>query len=390
MELIYLDHNATTPLHPEVKRTIVDSLDIFGNASSLHPFGIDARRRVEQARKRVLSILNATEGQVIFTSSGSEANNLALKGLICRGEKCRHTVCNVQQFHYITSQIEHPSVHQTFYCLSHMGADVTYLPVDGFGRVNPDDVRRALKPNTVLISIMMGNNEVGTLQPIREIGTIARESDVAFHVDAVQAVGKLPIDVDAMHIDLLSLSGHKLNAPKGIGALYARNSMALCPLIHGGHQELNLRAGTENTLGIFALDKALAIALIDGETEAAESRKLRDLMHNKLTESLTGVHLNGHPTQRLPGTLNLSFDRIDGAAILEMLAMQGIAVSSGSACSSGEESPSHVLMAMGLPPEKARSAIRISFGLGNTEDQVQAAAAILIRTVEKLRTLSPL
>jgi len=203
-------------------------------------------------------------------------------------------------------------------------------------------------------------------------------------------VGKLPISVDEMNIDLLSLSGHKLNAPKGIGALYARQAMTLCPLIHGGHQELNLRAGTENTLGIFALGKALEIALTDGQAEAAHSKHLRDTMFRKLSEKLDGIHLNGHPEQRLPGTLNISFDRIDGAAILEMLAMQGIAVSSGSACSSGEESPSHVLTAMGLPPEAARSAIRISFGLGNTDDDVEKAAGLIVQTVSKLRALSPI
>ncbi|HPQ40905.1 MAG TPA: cysteine desulfurase family protein [bacterium] len=390
MELIYLDHNATTPLHPDVKQTIIDSLDVYGNASSLHPFGFEARTRVEAARKRVLNILNATEGQVIFTSSGSEANNLALKGLVCAGRQCRHTLCNAQNFHYITSQVEHPSVYQTFRCLKHLGADVTYVPVDRYGMVDPDDIRAAIQPNTVLVSVMMGNNEVGTIQPIREIGAITRQEEIAFHVDAVQAVGKLPISVDEMNIDLLSLSGHKLNAPKGIGALYARQAMTLCPLIHGGHQELNLRAGTENTLGIFALGKALEIALTDGQAEAAHSKHLRDTMFRKLSEKLDGIHLNGHPEQRLPGTLNISFDRIDGAAILEMLAMQGIAVSSGSACSSGEESPSHVLTAMGLPPEAARSAIRISFGLGNTDDDVEKAAGLIVQTVSKLRALSPI
>lgn len=390
MELIYLDHNATTPLHPDVKQTIIESLDVYGNASSLHPFGFEARNRVESVRKSVLNILKATEGQVIFTSSGSEANNLALKGLVCADQQCRHTLCNTRQFHYITSQVEHPSVYQTFRCLKHLGGEVTYVPVDHYGMVDPDDIRKAIKPNTMLVSVMMGNNEVGTIQPIREIGAITRERGIAFHVDAVQTVGKLPFSVDDMNIDLLSLSGHKLNAPKGIGALYARKTMALCPLIHGGHQELNLRAGTENTLGIFALGKALQIAMEHGEEEAAHARLLRDKMHRRLMDTLDGIHLNGHPEERLPGTLNLSFDRIDGAAILEMLAMQGIAVSSGSACSSGDEAPSHVLTAMGIPQETARSSIRISFGLGNTDAEIDKASTIIIETVEKLRALSPL
>lgn len=390
MRLIYLDHNATTPLRPEVKQVIIDSLDVFGNASSLHPFGFEARSRVERVRRQVLEILHTSEGQVIFTSSGSEANNLALKGVICTGGLCRHSICQTDSMHFITTAIEHPSVYQTANCLKAQGADVTYLKVDSTGNVDPEDLRRAIRPNTVLVSVMLANNEVGTILPIADLGSIAHEHGIPFHVDAVQAVGKIPVDVDRMHIDLLSLSGHKLNAPKGIGALYARKTMLLCPLIHGGHQELNLRAGTENTLGIFALGKSLEIAMKEGLEEAAHVRALRDQLHNLLLEKLDGVHLNGHPTLRLPGTLNLTFDRIDGAAILEMLAMNGIAVSSGSACSSGEESPSYVLTAMGLSPEKARSAIRMSLGYGNTEQEIREAADIIVQTVNRLRTLSPL
>jgi len=390
MELIYLDHNATTPLHPEVKNTIVESLDIFGNASSLHSYGFESRQRVEQVRSQVLEILKTTEGQVIFTSSGSEANNLALKGLICKETNCKHNACRAENFHYITSEVEHPSVYQTSACLSHLGSDVTYLPVDKYGMVDPEAVRKSIQPNTIMISIMMGNNEVGTIMPTKEIGLVAHEHGIAFHVDAVQAIGKIPIDVNDMKIDLLTLSGHKLNAPKGIGALYARKTMSLCPLIHGGHQELNLRAGTENTLGIFALGTALKICMESGIKKAETIKVLRDRMQKKLMENLDEIHLNGHPDLRLPGTLNISFDRIDGAAILEMLAMQGIAVSSGSACSSGEDKPSHVLTAMGLSPERARSAIRFSFGLGNTVEQVDKAADIVISTVNKLRKLSPL
>lgn len=390
MELIYLDHNATTPLHPEVKETIVETLDVFGNASSLHPFGFEARSKVENVRNQVLQILKASEGQVIFTSSGSEANNLALKGLVCGGSHCRHTLCNANDFHYITSSVEHPSVLQTFKCLQHLGATVTFLPVDKYGMIAPDDVAKAIRSNTILVSIMMGNNEVGTLMPIEEIGKITRDKGIAFHVDAVQAVGKEDIDVDRMNIDLLSLSGHKLNAPKGIGALYLRKTISLCPLIHGGHQELNLRAGTENNLGIFALGSALSVAQKEGLQEAERIRTLRDTLFSKINNGLTGVHLNGHPEKRLPGTLNLSFDKIDGAAILEMLSMHGIAVSSGSACSSGDDEPSHVLKAMGLTIEQARSAVRISLGHGNTREEVEKVAEIIISTVTRLRELSPL
>ncbi len=390
MRLIYLDHNATTPLRPEVKKVITDSLDVFGNASSLHPFGYEAKKRLEQVRKQVLDIIHATEGQVVFTSSGSEANNLALKGLVCTGTQCRHTLCESEGFHFITTEVEHPSVYQTASCLKHLGADVTYLPVDSSGMLDPETLEKSIQPNTVLISIMIANNEVGTIMPVKELGLIARKFGIPFHVDAVQAIGKVPVDVDEMNIDLLSLSGHKLNAPKGIGALYARQTMHLCPLIHGGHQELNLRAGTENTLGIFALGASLEAAMNHGPQEMEQIKKLRDQLHQKICEKLDGVHLNGHPEQRLPGTLNLRFDKIDGAAILEMLAMQGIAVSSGSACSSGSDNPSHVLTAMGLTPEKARSSIRISLGYGNTEEEINIAAKSIIDTVNKLRALSPL
>lgn len=390
MRLIYLDHNSTTPLKPEVKKTILDNLDVFGNASSLHPFGYEARKRVEEVRQRVFQSIHAREGHVIFTSSGSEANNLALKGIICTGNICRHTIGKATSFHLITSAVEHPSVFLTADCLKNLGSDVTFLPVDSDGMVDPQSLQRAIRPDTLLISIMMANNEVGTIMPAKELGAIAHEHGILFHVDAVQALGKIPVNVEEMNIDLLTLSGHKLNAPKGIGALYAKQTMRLCPMIHGGHQELNLRAGTENTLGIFALGTSLESAMRYGSGEAEKTRKLRDQLHQQLVNSLDGVHLNGHPEKRLPGTLNLRFDKIDGAAVLEMLAMQGVAVSSGSACSSGSEEPSHVLTAMGLPPEQARSSIRISLGYGNTEEDILMAADIIIQTVKKLRSLSPL
>ncbi len=390
MRLIYLDHNATTPLKPEVKKTIIDNLDVFGNASSHHAFGYEARKRVEDVRNRIIQIIGATDGHVIFTSSGSEANNLALKGIICTGNPCRHAIGKDTTFHLITSAVEHPSVYFTADCLKNLGATVTYLPVDAYGMVDPASLRQAIQPNTVLISIMMANNETGTIMPIEKLGAIARERGILFHVDAVQALGKIPVNIEEMNIDLLTLSGHKLNAPKGIGALYARQAIGLCPLIHGGHQELNMRAGTENTLGIFALGSSLDSAIKNGAQESNEIQNLRDRLHQRIENSLDGVHLNGHPDKRLPGTLNLRFDKIDGAAIVEMLAMQGIAVSSGSACSSDSEAPSYVLTAMGLTPEQARSSIRISLGYGNTEDDVMTAADVIVQTVKKLRAVSPL
>ncbi len=391
MKIIYLDHNATTPIHAEVKQTIVESLEVFGNASSHHTYGFAAREKIEEARVRLLGYLGASEGRIIFTSGGSESNNLVLKGLVCEGDTCARKGCvSGGRPHVITTKVEHPSVINTVSCLHRFGADVTTLPVDQYGILDPDDLIKAIRPSTVLVSVMFGNNEVGSIQPVEEIGKILRERNIAFHCDAVQAVGKIPMNVEKMKIDFLSISGHKINALKGIGALYIRKTMSLCPMIHGGAQELNLRAGTENTLGIIALDKAIEIAEKDNFRESARIQKLRDLFHEKLTSKLDGVHLNGHPEKRLPGTLNLSFDRIDSAAILEMISMLGIAASSGSACSSDEEEASHVLTAMGLPPEITRSALRFSLGYGNTEAEISKAADIIVDTVKKLRAVSPL
>ena len=391
MELIYLDHNATTPIHPEVKKSIIESLDIFGNASSLHPHGIQARELIENSRELLMKFLGADEGRIIFTSSGSESNNLVLKGLFCEGSSCALSqLRKLVRPHIITSSIEHPSVINTVECLKRAGTDVTFLPVDEFGMVDPEDLISAIKPSTVLVSIMMGNNEVGTVQPVKEIGRICHEREISFHCDAVQTVTKLPINVNELNIDFLSLSGHKINAPKGIGALYIRKEINICPLIHGGHQERNLRAGTENNLGIIALGKAIEIAFDRGENHNLETIALRDLLQQRLFEKLDGVLLNGHPTQRLPGTVNVSFDRIDGAAVLEMLAMLGISASSGSACSSGSGDVSHVLHAMGLKPERIRGAVRFSVGDGNTHEEIEHAADVIANTVTKIRALSPL
>ncbi len=390
MKEIYLDHNATTPLHPEVKQAIIDSLDIYGNASSLHNLGFEARAQIESARQKLLQSLGATEGRIIFTSGGSESNNLVIKGLVCEGSVCSRALSNHQRPHLITTAVEHPSVLHTVSCLNRIGADVSIVKVDSYGIVDPDDIIREIRPTTVLVSVMYANNEVGSIQPVLEIGKRLREYPIAFHCDAVQAMGKIPIDVDELNVDYLSLSGHKINAPKGIGALYIRRTMSLCPLIHGGHQELNLRAGTENTLGIIALAKALEIAARDRETEIQQIHALRDRLHHNIQRLLEGVHLNGHPEKRLPNTLNLSFDRIDSAAILEMMAMYGIGASSGSACSSGQESASHVLTAMGLAPERARSALRFSLGYGNTQEQIDIASEQIGSIVKRLREVSPL
>ncbi len=388
---IYLDHNATTPIHPLVKEKIIESLDIYGNASSLHPFGYKAREEIERTRSNLLEYLGNPGGRIIFTSGGSESNNLVLKGLVCEGAVCPKRFSEGGNPHVITTAVEHPSVLNTASCVNRLGADVTVIKTDHFGMVDPDDIRKAVRPNTVLVSVMYANNEVGTIQPVEEIGRILGERQIAFHCDAVQAVGKLPMDVGRFNIDYLSLSGHKINAPKGIGALYVRSPMSLCPLIHGGHQESNLRAGTENTLGILALGKAVEIMRKpDHEKHTRRILALRDLLEERIRAETDGVTLNGHREQRLPNTLNLSFDRVDGAAVLEMLAMRGIGASSGSACSSGDEAPSHVLSAMQVSPERSRSSVRLSLGYGNTEEEIVRAAETINDVIRRLRAMSPL
>ncbi|MBN1355327.1 cysteine desulfurase [bacterium] len=389
MKRIYLDHNATTPLHPEVKQAIIDSLDIFGNASSIHPFGIETREKIEAVRSDLMAFLGASSGKVIFTSGGSESNNVVLKSHIRQQTTCCGQA-NVDQPHVITTAIEHPSILNTVQCLRNLGADVTQVAVDRYGKVDPQDVIDTIRPNTILVSIMLANNEVGTIQPVEVIGRVLKEKGIVFHCDAVQAVGKIPVNVEDLNVDYLSISGHKINATKGIGALYLGSNLSLCPLIHGGHQELDFRAGTENTLGIIALGKAIEIAREHGPIEAERVRNLRDRFHRILVENLDGVYLNGHPEDRLPGTLNLSFDHVDGAAIVEMAGAMGVAASSGSACSSRETTPSHVLSAMGLPAVRLRSAVRFSFGYGNAEADIEEAAGRIVTIITRLRAISPI
>jgi cysteine desulfurase len=390
MRSIYLDHNATTPLHPEVKQCIVESLDLFGNASSAHPFGFEARDKIEAIRSSLLSYLGSDSGHLIFTSGGSESNNLVLKSHIRQQTVCCGGVQGEQAPHVITTAIEHPSILSTLICLRNLGAEITQVAVDKYGLVDPDDIFRAIQPNTILVSVMMANNEVGTIQPIAEIGKKLREKEISFHCDAIQGIGKLPVNVNDLFLDYLSISGHKINAPKGIGALYLGHNFMLCPLIHGGHQESNYRAGTENNLGILALGKAIEIAQRDGAEEFKKIKALRDRFHNAIMSKIDGVHLNGHPEQRLPGTVNLSFDRVDGAGIIEMAGTMGVAAASGSACSSMDEGPSHVLTAMNIAPERARSAVRFSMGYGNTPEDIDEAVERIDKVVSTLRAISPL
>jgi len=389
MKEVYLDYNATTPIHPAVAQAITDSLNLFGNASSHHGFGQKVREEIESSRQVLAEFIGASPDELIFTSGGSESNNLVIKGVTCEGVICKPTNAKMGR-HVITSQIEHPSIMNTAKCLESTGYRFTFVPVDSYGMVDPTEVEKAITRNTILISIMLGNNEVGTLQPIVEIGKIARERDIFFHTDAVQALSKVPIDVGQLGVDFLSLSGHKLYGPKGVGALYIRKGAHVCPLVHGGHQEQGRRGGTENTLGIIGLGKAIEVARQEMEEETTRIRALRDKLWEGISSSIDDVKLNGHLTERLPSTLNVSFKYVEGESILYRLAGLGIAVSTGSACSSGSLDPSHVLVAMGIPHEMAHGSIRFSLGLNNTDDDIDYVLEHLPRVIQDLRDMSPL
>ncbi|MCD6336468.1 MAG: cysteine desulfurase NifS [Candidatus Latescibacteria bacterium] len=383
MKKIYLDHNATTPVDPRVLTAMHPYFsEVFGNPSSIHAFGREAKEALERARGRIAHLLRAGEREICFTGSGTEADNMAIKGVA-------HSYRNKGD-HLITSQIEHHAVLASCAYLEKEGFRVTYLPVDGTGRVDPDDVRKAITDHTILITIMHANNEVGTIQAIPEIGRIAREHGVLFHTDAVQTAGKLPVDVDALNVDLLSLSGHKIYAPKGVGALYIRKGTKITPLIHGGHHEHGRRAGTENLASLVGFGKAAEIAGAERAEEYKRLTKLRDALHKKITDRIERVFLNGHPTQRIANTLNLSFAAVEGESIILSLDMEGIAVASGSACTSGSLESSHVLNAMGIIPELTQSSVRFSLGRTNTPEDMETLAEALPPIIERLRAMSPL
>jgi len=368
MHRIYLDYNATTPLDPNVLEAMLPYLrEHYGNPSSGHWFGAQARTAVEQARGQVAALLGADPWEIVFTSGGSESDNWAIKG-IAEANRDRGD-------HIITSQIEHPAVLSTCRYLEGQGLRVTYLPVDGYGQVDPDDVSRAITPRTILISIMHANNEVGTIQPIAAIGAIARERGIYFHTDAAQSVGKIPTEVDQLRVDLLTVAGHKLYAPKGVGALYVRRGTRIAPLIHGAGHEGGRRAGTENVAGIVGLGQACAIAAQTMAETGERLRALRDRLHRGLAARVGGLRLNGHPTQRLPNTLNLSFEGLDAHALLA--ALPEIAASTGSACHAGATEPSPVLTAMGLPTEIALGAVRFSLGKQNDQQEIDRVVELL-------------
>ena len=380
--MVYLDNNATTPVDRRVYEAMSPYLfEKFGNPSTLYSIGAEARAAVEEARKRVADLVGAKPDEIVFTGCGSESDNMALKGVaFAHMERGKHI---------IVSSVEHHAVLNTAAYLEKIGFEVTYLPVDRYGMVDPDDLRQAIRTDTILVSIMLANNEIGTIQPIKELCSVSHEKGVLFHTDAVQAAGKLRIDVEELGVDLLSLSAHKIYGPKGVGALYIRKGTKVHPLIHGGHQERGRRAGTENVAGIVGFGKAAEIALQEMEEEAVRIAGLRDRLEGGILERIEDVLINGHPEKRLPNTTNISFRYIEGEAIILKLASHGIFASTGSACSSDTLEPSHVLMAIGLSPEVGHGSVRFSLGKFNTADDVDRTLEVLPEVVSNLREMSP-
>ncbi|MFH1727704.1 MAG: cysteine desulfurase NifS [Pseudomonadota bacterium] len=381
---IYLDHNATTQIDNEVLEEMIPFLkNEFGNPSSIHKHGRSVRIKLEEARYRVADIIDASPSEIFFTSGGSESDNLAIKGAFYNLKSKGN--------HIITTKVEHPAVLETCqYLEKNNGANITYLSVDHEGMLNLEELKNAITDKTILISIMAANNELGTIYPLKEISVIAREKNILFHSDAVQAIGKIPISVKDVRLDLLSLSGHKIYGPKGIGALYIRKGIKLERLIHGGHQEMGRRSGTENTAGIVALGKACEIAKRDLSKNSERIKKLRDKLENGLIASIDDILINGHKENRVQNTLNVSFKYIEGEAILLHLDMHNIAASSGSACSSGSLDPSHVLLALGLSHEDAHGSIRFSLGRSTSEAQIEAVLNVMPKIVATLRSMSPI
>ena len=380
---IYLDNAATTPLRKEVLDEMMPYLtDYYGNASSIYKIGLKSRTAIDSAREKVADILGCTPKEIYFTSCGSESDNWAIKG---------YAMANIKKGnHIITSQIEHHAVLHTCQYLEKNGFEVTYLPVDETGVVSLEELKKAIRPTTTLITIMYANNEIGTIQPIKEIAEIAHENNIVFHTDAVQAIGSVKVDVKELDIDMLSLSAHKFNGPKGIGALYIKRGVYLQNFMHGGAQESGKRAGTENTANIIGLAKALEIATENLDEKIKKISDLRDYIINKIQTDIPYCRLNGHREKRLPGNVNFSFEFIEGESLLLMLSMNNIAASSGSACTSGSLDPSHVLLSIGLPHELAHGSLRVSLGYQNTKEDADKLLEVLPGIVQRLREMSPL
>ena len=382
MNRVYLDYNATTPVAPEVLDAMLPYFSAeFGNASSIHTFGQKARAAVETAREHVAALLGGRPQEIFFTSGGTESDNHAIFGIVSPSRASRP--------HVITSFVEHEAVLNACQALEKQGVDVTYLPVDQDGLIDLEDLRGALRPETLLVTIMHANNELGTVQPLEQIGAIANEADVYFHTDAVQSAGKIPIDVNQFHLDLLSLSGHKLYAPKGVGALYVRGGTRLQQLLYGGHHQRGVRPGTENVAGIVGLGKAAEIARNSLANDAKRLSALRDQLEHGLLHRVPHSRINGGRAPRTPNTANLVFPGVEGEALLIALDLKGLACSTGAACSSGAVEPSHVLTAIGLPAEDARASLRFSLGRHTTQTDIDFALRVVPAAVAQLRQLSP-
>jgi cysteine desulfurase len=383
MKRIYLDYAATTPTRPEVVQAMLPYYsEAFGNPSSLYSYGLEARQAIEAARIKVAAAIGAKKEEIVFTGGGSEADNLAIKGVAFANERKGN--------HIITSVIEHHAVLATCKFLEKRGFKITYLPVDKYGLVDPEKVIKAITEKTILISIMHANNEIGTIQPITEIGKIARKAKVYFHTDAVQTIGHIPVDVNELKVDMLAMSAHKFYGPKGVGVLYVRKGTRIVSLINGGEQESGRRAGTENVPGIVGLGKAIEMAGLEMAPEAERLTALRNKLIQGIPERIEKVQLNGHPEKRLPNNVNFSVEYIEGESTCLNLDLEGICISTGSACSSAEAKPSHVLLAIGLSPEKARSSLRFTLGRLTTEEDIERVLEVLPRSVARLRAISPL
>ncbi len=386
---VYLDHNATTPLHPEVKKALNQAMEVYGNPSSLHQFGRHARKLVEEARASIASFINASPEEIIFMGSGSEANNTVFNLFSCQG----HKACEVPSFgphrsEIITTKIEHPCVLESTACMEEKGTKVKYINVDQYGTLDIEQLKKELAPHVGIVSVMMANNEIGTIQDIKKIAQLVRSKGILFHTDAVQALGKIPIDVKDLGVDYLSFSGHKIYGPKGIGVLYVSKISPFCPFIRGGHQERGRRAGTENTLGILGLAKAVEMRSREMADEHKRLEGFKTKLIDGIKKNIPDIQFNGHPANSLVSTVNVSFSAAEGEALLLYLDMEGIAVSTGSACASGSLDPSHVLMATGVEAERAHGSIRMSMGRDTTEEDIDYTIEKLTQVVKRVRQIS--
>jgi len=382
---VYLDNNATTPIHPEVKKKMIETMEVYGNPSSLHQFGREAKTLISEARETLANFINADPEELVFVGSGSEANNTVLSMLTCPSKPC--TLATDEKPHVITTQIEHPCILETAECISRT-TEVDYLTVNSNGKIAINELKAKLKTNTILVSVMMANNEIGTIQDINGICKIVHDHGSLFHTDAVQGVGKIPVDVKQLNVDYLSMSAHKIYGPKGIGALYIKNGAPFCPFIRGGHQEGGRRAGTENTMGIVGFGEAIKQRKNEMKSEHSRLQKLKEKLKNGLQENISKIKFIGESTDSLPNTLNVAFYGVEGEAILLYLDNEGIAVSTGSACSSGSTAPSHVVSATGLEQEYIHGSIRISMGRKTTEEDIDYTIDKFTSVIKRLRNFT--